>query len=101
MSDLRQMVTLTTALLAGSAALLSQLRIARACIGLSAGLLIISLVAALFGMFPREAVVNISCLEDIKKERDRGMQVKMRCLKIAGACLVAAFCVLVYGLMAS
>lgn len=99
--NLRQMVTLNTALLAGSAALLAQMHVARVCVGLSAVLLIISLSVALFGMFPREATVRVNSPDDIKEKRDRGIRVKMNCLKGAGFFLVTAFCVLIVGLWAS
>jgi hypothetical protein len=97
--SLRQMVTLSTALLAGSAALLSNLPAPMACKGIASLLLLVALASALWGSFPREAIVDIRCPEEIKKVRVRGTIVRMRCLKIAGGCLVFALFLLIGGVL--
>ena len=97
---LRQMVTLTTALLAGSAALIDKLPLALGCKALSVLLLVLALASALWGALPQEATLDVRCPDEIKAVRDRGRRWKMNCLKFASGCLLAAFLVMLGGLLA-
>jgi hypothetical protein len=97
---LRQLVTLTTALLAGSAALLDKLPVSTACKVVFAGLLLVALATSLWGSLPREVTVDVHRPDKIKAARARSRRQKMACLKAASTCLVLAFCVLLGGLLA-
>lgn len=98
---LRQMVTLTTALLAGSTALLGQLPTPLYFKVMAALSLLFSLGASLWGSLPREALVDIRCPEEIKAARDRMGLFKMNCLRVASVSLVTAFVVILLGVLAN
>jgi hypothetical protein len=70
-----------------------------ACKGIASLSLIAALASALYGSLPREVTVDIRCPEEIKQVRRRGTIVRMRCLRIAGGCLVFALCVLIGGVL--
>jgi hypothetical protein len=88
---LGRMVTLLTALLAGSAALLVQVPMPKGCKGAAVALLLIALASALWGSLPREALLAVNCPDDVRAERERGAAFKMRCLRVASVALVLAF----------
>ena len=93
------MVTLATALLAGSAALLGQAPINHAVKVLSAVLLLASLAISLLGTMPLTARIDIRCPEEIKDERDKGVKYKTGCLKVGAFFLVLALGVLLLGML--
>src|SRR5262249_47428735 len=96
---LRQLVTLSTALLAGSAAFLGQLPVHPFCKGLTACLLMLTLGCALWGSLPRVAAVDVHYPAAIKREREEGTAAKLRCLQCASGSLLFAFVSLFVGLL--
>jgi hypothetical protein len=88
---LRHLVTLTTALLAGSAALLGQGQLESPCKGIAVVLLLFSLAVSLFGSLPVMAEFDINCPEEIAAAQKRGLAIKTDCLKIASFLLLLAF----------
>jgi hypothetical protein len=98
LEGLRQLITLNTALLAGSAAFLSQLAMPKAAKGIGAGLLLISLVCALWGSVPREIQVCPYMPSEIKRTRETVATRRLFWLKFASLSLALAFAVLLLGL---
>jgi hypothetical protein len=96
---LRQLVTLTTALLAGSAAFLGQLSAPRGWKVAAAVLLLSALALALWGSLPRVALVDVHCPEAIRREREQGTAAKLWCLRGASLFLLLAFAALFVGLL--
>lgn len=96
---LKQMVTIATALLAGSTALLGQLPIPLLSKGIGSLFMLIALGLSLWGSIPREVEIDVQCPEEIKEARERGARFKMRCLRGSSGCLFLAFLVLVAGLL--
>jgi hypothetical protein len=95
---LRQMITLATALLAGSTAVLGGLPIPTLFKAAGALALLLCLAFSLWGTYPREATVDIRCPEEIKEARENGLKVKAWCLWLASISLVVAFAALLLGL---
>lgn len=96
---LARIVTLSAALLAGSAALLGQMPASPWSKAIAALLLMASLGVSLWGGLPREAHIDTNNSRAIEQERQRGLTVKARCLKTASACLFLAFAFLLAGLL--
>jgi hypothetical protein len=59
-----------------------------------------SLLAALWGSLPREAMVAVNRPQDIRRARDRFVRAKLRCMKVSALLLVAGFAILLGGLLA-
>lgn len=89
--SLRHMVTLTSALLAGSAALLSQGLKFDCSKGTGIFLLFSSLIISLYGSLPEMRKFNVHCPEEISSERERGLRRKTGCLKVASFLMAIAF----------
>lgn len=98
---LKHLVTLTTALLGGSAALLNSLKLPWGCLAVGMALLMLSLVAALWGILPREAAVREGWLDDIRRAHARYLWAKLWSMRAAATLLVCGFAVLVGGLLAT
>lgn len=97
--SLRHLVTLTAALLAGSAAVLNQVVLAPWCKVAGLSLLLVSLIAALWGSLPITASFEPGHLDGIRKARAGGLRFRTRCLKVTAWCLVLALTVLLAGLL--
>ena len=95
--SLRQLVALSTALLAGSAALVDKMPAERGFKGLSAMLLMLCLGLSLFGSIPRTAYIDTNNSAAIEDERDRGLKFKKGFLCAAAMCLFLAFAFLLIG----
>jgi hypothetical protein len=96
---LKQMVTLTSALLAGSAAFYAQLPVNPFVKGVAAALLMLALASALRGWLPRFATFDLTCIEEIREARRKLEQWKTFWLTICGVCLWFGFLVLLAGLI--
>jgi hypothetical protein len=99
--SLRHLVTLTTALLAGSAALLGRTSLPGLVLAGCAVLLTLSLSAALVGSWPVERTFDATSAVAIAEVRERLRVHKARYLKLSGAFLLATACVLIGGFFAS
>jgi hypothetical protein len=98
---LRQLITLTTAVLGGSAALLGQLP-APVVFKLSGMvLLVISLAVALYGSLPKEVQVANGSLDEFKAARDAYVRRKLKCLDWAAGLLVGGFAAMILGFVVS
>src|SRR5262249_35474845 len=97
---LRQLVTLTTALLGGSAALLGQAPLSLWSKAIGMGLLIFALIAALFGSLPRQECIN-RVIEEARELREKIVQRKLWWLYCSAALLVLAFITFLLGLIAT
>lgn len=97
--SLGRMVGLTTALLAGSAAMLSSLALPSLAKGIGSLLLLIALGAALAGSFPREIRLPVNWPDGIRRQRERIVTFKVRCLQVASAALLLAFTVVLGSLL--
>jgi hypothetical protein len=93
------MVTLSTALLAGSAALLGQAPIGPAFKLSGAILLMLCLGASLWGSLPREARIDTNRSDVIEAEHQRGIARKSASLQASYACLFLALGALVVGIL--
>jgi hypothetical protein len=100
---LRQLITLDTALLGGSAALMGQgfLPAPTACKALGVLFLLGSLWMALAGSLPRESLVNVNHIEALRTARGRTIKRKMHYLRWSGRLLVIAFAIVLGGLLAT
>ena len=96
---LDRMVTLITALLAGSAAFYVQLPASPAVKGTAALLLMLGLVAALVGWLPMLKRFDISDPEEIQKVRGQLQSYKIACLRVCCTCLWLAFATLLSGMI--
>jgi hypothetical protein len=95
---LRQLVLIDAALLGGGLALNEKILhpLGR---GLGLLCLLVSLAAALWGMLPYGADVNLAIPEHIRIAREAGFRFKDRALKVAASALFAAFCLAAVGLV--
>jgi hypothetical protein len=98
--SLRQLITLGTALLAGSAAFLNQVPMPKWMKALGAACLLLSLFGALWGNFPRELLVCPYAPEEIRRARERSLANRLWWLKWAGTWLFAALLAFMAGLLA-
>lgn len=96
--SLRHLVTLTTALLAGSAVLFAQPVVPVAFKAAGAVCLMLSLAVALYGSLPREVGIDPRCPDDVREARDRGSRDRMRALQLSSLSLFVAFLVVFLGL---
>jgi hypothetical protein len=97
--SLRQMVTLTSALLAGSAGFFHQLPMPLLCKTASLFLLLGALIVALFGVRPRRAIVDLRCAEEVKAELRRGDNIRTCMFNASAILLVLAFASTVLGIL--
>lgn len=96
--SLRQLVTLTTALLAGSAAFFGQLSAPRPFKVFGVSLLLAALATAFVGTLPREVSVCPYLPDEIRAVRSKATARRLRLLKASGCCLIGAFLALLLGL---
>ena len=96
--SLRHLVTLTTALLAGSAVLFAQPVVPVAFKAAGASFLMLSLASALFGSLPREVVIDTRCPDDVRDAMGRGGRARVRALRVSSLALFAAFAAVFLGL---
>lgn len=94
---LRQLVTLATAVLAGSTALLAQIPAPAWSKVLADFCLLGCLAACLWGLRPREALVNVHDVEEVRRVRDRGLRLRSWSLTAASWLLLAGLAALSLG----
>ena len=95
----RHAATLCVAILTGAAVLAAHLAAPTWLIGLALTALILGIMAALWGAVPREASMNTNDSDDIRKNRRRGLLVKMWCLRLAGLGMTIALAALAAALL--
>jgi hypothetical protein len=96
---LKQMVTLASALLAGSAAFFVQMPTHPVVKGVSASLLMVSLGCALRGWLPKPTTIRTNDIQSIRNTQDRLEQTKRVWLTASSLFLLGAFFVLFGGLL--
>lgn len=96
--SLRQMVTLATALLAGSAAFFVHLPAPVGFKALGAVFLMACLGFALRGALPQAASFDIHCIEEIREARERSLIVRSRLLLQSSICLFGGFGIIMAGI---
>ena len=96
---LRQMVTLTVALVGGSTALLGQLRMPLWCKGAGAVLLLLALACALVGSLPYRVRYDEESVQQCQRARERGIRYKTAPLWGAATFLLLAFVFFILGLL--
>jgi hypothetical protein len=97
--SLKQLVTISSAVLGGSAALYNLIPMSNSCKVIFFILLLGVLGISLWGGFPLTASVLFT--EDIEAARERGITRRSRCLRIASALLFTAFAFLAGNLLAT
>jgi hypothetical protein len=95
--SLKQLVTLTIALLGGTAALYNQLPVAAPFKALFFITLLGTLGVSLWGMYP--IVSRIECVEDIRDAREKSLPHRLWFLWLASVLLFAAFGFLAFSLL--
>jgi hypothetical protein len=84
---LKQMTTVTSALLAGAAAFYAQIHAPPAAKLLAAGFFLLALGAALLGWLPWMRQLDVSCVEEIREARGRLMGRKLFFLRVSSLLL--------------
>jgi len=97
--NLRQLITLDTALLAGSAAFLDKMPMLKELKVLGVALLLISLFSALWGSLPREAQVCPYAPDEIRRARATNLNARLWSLRAAGTFLFLALVVFTIGVL--
>jgi hypothetical protein len=97
---LQRIVILTTAVLGGSAALLTEVPVPSMCKALAVILLLATLGLSLWGALPLSGRFDDRCAAEIIAERARGVRRRASVLYWSSGLLFAAFAVVVGGLLA-
>jgi hypothetical protein len=97
--SLRQLITLDTALLAGSAALLTRASLPKLAAAIGIIALLISLSLALWGSMPREGRLRPCAPNQIRRFRERNLKARMCALQWACGFFFASLIVFAAGLL--
>jgi len=96
---LRQLITLNSAMIAGSIALLKSNLIGEQYTKAIILLFFVSLVTSFWGVFPFEGSFDIRRIDQIRKHKKRALKVKVTYMTVSGVLMVTGFAIAIFSVI--